>query len=306
MSNQRSHHAVYRVAAILLTATALSACGADGSTDGSAESPATGASSAATSGSFCDQLDGIEETYQLVTAMEDLEPTDLGPSVDAAASLFDSAEPPAAIAEDWDETGRFVRLLDDALAGRDTTDEQDMQEVGEESGEQIMKALLSAQPSAQKVGNYVQTECGVDLGVSETAAVSDACTLLDDGDVADAFDGSAPTPESRPYGAGTAECIWADQEHEVSIAIMPAATLRKEYVSKSTPLDVAVPGVPGGHAYMGVFGVGRFSTDGHTVSFVAGKQGGLVSVKLGPDGDQRAEIDLASELAGTLVEGLQS
>ncbi|MDN5856864.1 MAG: hypothetical protein L0K86_29310 [Actinomycetia bacterium] len=309
MSNNRIGRVCPSVAVVVLTAALLSACG--GEADGGTGANNDGANpdnqeAPATEVAFCDQIDGIEETLDLVTAMDEVEPADVTAHVDAAASLFDTAEPPTKIESDWAETERFVRLLDDALGDADPANEQELQDAfDEEASKELIGALMSVQGSATKVGAYVQSECGVDLGV-QASAVSDACTLLEGDDVADAFDGEVPEPESRPYGNGTAECIWSDDSREVGVTIMPAKTLRKEYLRKSTPLDAGVPGVPGGHAFMGVFGIGRFSTDGHTVSFVAGKQGGLASVKLGPDGDQRAEIDLASELAGTLVEGLQS
>lgn len=306
VSNHSCHRATHRVAAVALTAITLSACGAESGSNENAESATRNEPPPDASASFCDQIDGIEQSYELFTAMDELEPADMGARVDTAATLFDAVEPPAEISKDWSETARFVRLLDEAFAGKDLTSQQDLQEIEEESGEQILGAMMSVQTSAQNVGRYVQSECGIDLGVSNAASVPDACTLLDDEDVAVAFDGSVPKPEPRRYGPSASTCIWEDGDREVSVTIMSAKALRKDYLSKSQPLDVPVPGVPGGHAYMGVFGIGRFSTDGHTVSFIAGEQGGLVSVKLGEDGDQAAEIGLAGDLAGTIVDGLAS
>ena len=115
------------IAATLLTATGLAACGDDDDSASSAD--------------FCDSAREIDESF---AEIDDPTEADFGDIADTMGSI----EPPAEIADDWDTmVDGFERLQDVDFSDPESFNEADFAEADEASG---------------RVVEYLEEECGID------------------------------------------------------------------------------------------------------------------------------------------------
>lgn len=132
----------------------------------------------------------------------------------------------------------------------------------------------------------------------------ETCDLLGDDELGGVFPDEVPEPSGTSFGAGFAECAWGgdDDPAQVLVSILPAEDFRSDYLEQ---LDVATP-VPdlGDQAvsFPGFVGIGRGSTGGDSVGFVAGDDAAIIAVRT--DAGTDTDGATAVELAGSVEAGL--
>ncbi|MFI2105191.1 hypothetical protein ACH436_18010 [Isoptericola sp. NPDC019693] len=181
MRNRLTMTRATAVAAAALLSLGLAACGGSGdagsdegtpaaeeqATDDTAEespaeeSPAEEEAPAgeAAGGDVCSAVQSLTEAS---SAMSDVDPTDLQPTVDKLEELTTTLEgvdePPAEIADDWEALTTSFRTASDGLAAaaEDPTDAEAMTKL-----QDAMSAMTGSefQESAQAVGTYAGTNC---------------------------------------------------------------------------------------------------------------------------------------------------
>ena len=309
-------------AAWCLVMVAFTACGGDA---GEATDPAAGdageASTAAagsepsptddepagsaTAADFCTALSGVSGHFDLLEISLDTDWEETVLALREAEAELAAIEPPDQLGADWADVTAFYTLIVGAFEGVDLADDAAVQAVIEERfGPETEEAATTAQAAIGRIDSYAEKTCVE--GSEPAPAPVDGCALLP----ADAlsqrvFVTTQPTAEPRSHGEGQVECIWSDGTSEVSLMLIPREEFEREYVARSTPLtEVPIDDLAGGLAYQGTLGIGRFSTRGHSVSFIAGDRGGFVSVQIRDTGSRPVEVGEAARLARLLVAGL--
>lgn len=172
MSNRLTMTRATAVAAAALLTLGLAACsdsGESGSGEGTPaaeeqapdETPADEDAPAdeAAGGDVCSAVQALTEAS---SAMGDVDPSDLQPTVDKleelTATLEGVSEPPAEIADDWEALTTSFRTAADGIgaAAEDPTDAEAMSKL-----QDAMSAMTGSefQESAQAVGTYAGTNC---------------------------------------------------------------------------------------------------------------------------------------------------
>ncbi|MFD6179305.1 MULTISPECIES: hypothetical protein [unclassified Isoptericola] len=167
MRNRQTMTRASALAASALLALGLAACSSgdgDGSTDGSttaAESQETPQEedAAAAGGDFCDAVQALTDAS---SAMGDVDPSDLQPTVDKLDELTTTmegvTEPPAEVADDWTTLTTAFRTATDGIetAAKDPTDADSMSQL-----QDAMTAMTSSEftDAAKSVGTYAGTNC---------------------------------------------------------------------------------------------------------------------------------------------------
>ncbi|MFE6968780.1 hypothetical protein [Isoptericola sp. NPDC057653] len=168
MRNRQTMTRASAIAASALIALGLAACsgsgdGDTGSTDGgatAAEEQETPQEEAAAGGD--DVCSAVEALTDASSAMSDVDPSDLQPTVDKLEELTTTlegvSEPPAEIADDWATLTTSFRTATDGIgaAAKNPTDADSMTKL-----QDAMTAMTGSEftDAAQSVGTYAGTNC---------------------------------------------------------------------------------------------------------------------------------------------------
>ncbi len=298
----------------------LAACGAptspaaspSASADASAEAGATTEpADAAVPADFCT---AYAEVAERVASIE--ESGDWAVAIANVVSLAGDAgtvSPPAPLAEDWAVVTAFAVAVEDHFGGVDTADEEALEAAMDAMPQDVIDSSDAAKASAIAVREHAETDCAGEVPVA--AVPADVCELLTDSDLVGLL--AAPPPgEGEDYGEGFKECTWVAQivndhgtHNEVWLSLLPIENLHSEYIEPSVELphrEYIGEDIPDGHVYDASIGIGRVSSDGHTVSFSHGDIGGLVAVRTGKGDNEAADVGGAVRLAETVLEILGS
>jgi hypothetical protein len=282
----------------------------ESSTSTSAESspePEPAEETADPSADFCTTITDVRSRLEVLNLSLATDWATTIPAIRQGESELQAIEPPSELAADLADVTAFFTLITDAFDGVDPGDEAAVQTVLESVfGPETEASATTAAAAVERIDAYVAENCSDGPTDAPASAVDDGCALLDEDELRSrVFVKTEPTATPRSYGDGYDECIWTDDRSEVSLMLIPLDEFEREYVAKSTPItNSPIDGVEGGLAYKGTLGIGRFNTRGHSVSFVAGDRGGFVSVRIGEDGSQAADVGEAGRLASLLLAGL--
>jgi hypothetical protein len=150
----------------------LSACGGNDSSSSassSSSSAATGSSSSSSSGAasdsaFCQQAGAVLSQLDVVGNVED--PAQLAPALQQAAGQLSKIQPPKAIATDWTNLVGAVDQLAQAASGTDFANPEAASAFLQTASQ--LESQLGG--SSTNVETYLQDQCGIDTGGTDSAA----------------------------------------------------------------------------------------------------------------------------------------
>lgn len=290
------------VCALILT-TAGCAAGPSGPLRSPSETTASSGPDAAAPDDeqeFCDVLRGAIPQLDLLVFVTNMENPNIGEELAAAASVYAETSPPNQLTADWHEVSAVFSVLAKAFDGVDPTEGEQLRSAQAALGEGIDEQAASASKAGERISAYAEAHCaGADEGTDGAAAISDACDLLSAQDLRRAFPADDPVAEGEDFGEGFVECVWTGRNAEVSVAVLPAASMGADYIDRMTPFSTSADfgDLADARAYQGMIGIGRVSSNGHTIVFTSGEQGVMVAVRIGAEGSQPADTGAAAELA---------
>lgn len=239
--------------------------------------------SAAAGGEFCSQVSAL---YEEIEQLDDIDPTDLvgiGELFQSALDVMQTVDVPDELASAWEEITALYELYIGVLDSVDTSDDEAVAAAMEAAGEELAAASAAAQTATDQIEAHAEQECGVSLGDGAGAgagasAGADPCELLDATALETVFAAGAPEPELEDMGSGFAMCTWVDGETEVWATVMP--TVGMEDFLEAPGADVDNPALgEGAMTYESSIGLGRVSSGGGSVAFVAGDSAVIVAVR---------------------------
>ncbi len=111
--------------------------------------------------SFCAEMESLEEKYGNVFSEADsFDPTDTDAFNELIGDLRD-ADPPAEIAEDWNNVIDAFQFFADAFEGLDLNDPEALAELEELSAE-IEERTGDIEAAGERVNSFLEEECGID------------------------------------------------------------------------------------------------------------------------------------------------
>jgi len=149
----------------------LTACGGSDDESASSESSASTSSAAETTAEqtgseFCTQAADAFAQVEPALSGGGNDPTALAGALQQAADNVRGIEPPGEIASDWTALGDGIEQLAQAFAGVDVSNPNAQAELQQRTSE----VIGSLTTSATNVQTYLSSECGLDVGSTESAA----------------------------------------------------------------------------------------------------------------------------------------
>lgn len=264
--------------------------------------PAAADSDASTDDDFCANVDGIADDLDLLIATEADDPAQFPEQIAAAADRFSRIEPPEQIAASWQALGDMFAMTDEALEGVEVTSEDDIEQALSFDDDEAAFAMVIQLPgNVDSVGVFVQDACGVDLGF-EPPAIANVCDVMDPVHLESVFEAAVPEGEHRPWGGGTVECMWDDEQgNEVGVVVLPAEAMHRDLLHDKDAMETVAFDDATIEVYDGAFGPLR-GAGGRTAVLVVDDTGVLASVR---GGDDAAAAQKAIALVGMVATELE-
>lgn len=240
-------------------------------------------SGAAAGGDFCAQIGAL---YEEIEQLDDLDPTDLvgiGELFQSALDVMQEIDVPGELSGAWQEITGLYELYLGVLDSVDTTDDEAVAAAMEAAGEDLAAASAAAQTATDEIEAYGEQECGVSLGDGGGAgagagAGADPCEMLDATALETVFVAGVPEPELEDMGSGFAMCEWVEGDTEVWATVLPTVGMEDFLEAPGDDLDNPALG-EGAMTYESSIGLGRVSSGGGSVAFVADDTAVIVAVR---------------------------